>query len=303
MGLLSKKSVICESCGKEYEVRIALGTHICEDCKQRIWRKEHLVGGYISYAQSVGMPKYTEEQLDQIAMHRERILQESVVPGSLSRQDLQCYSDNYKSLTEDQLASIAFGIIKSTLRLAEGAAYASLCYVLTSFEKVVIHVEDIFAVGIVSLGSDSSVTVENLLCVYFTNDPYVPVFSIATSGKLGMFEMSKSKKGRENLAEMIQTRCPNLTYPVCDIQKLKKQIKAEDTVRGNIDKKFMLKQISDATAQNGIFQVKEFKKYISSDTAKLLSQYNMFLEDEIHSILRMDERSRRKFWEKHMFKF
>ena len=66
MGLFSKKTITCERCGKEYQVRITLGAHICDECLSREYQKKDNVKGYVDYAIKMGWSDYTEEQLDQI---------------------------------------------------------------------------------------------------------------------------------------------------------------------------------------------------------------------------------------------
>jgi len=98
------------------------------------------------------------------------------------------------------------------------------------------------------------------------------VFPMAYLGKLRFFEIMKSKKGREGVAQLFEGMCPNLTYPVQDLKQLKKQIKSEDTVKGNIDKKFMLDRISDASLSSGIFDTKKMFDALLPDSAAMLDE-------------------------------
>jgi hypothetical protein len=157
-------------------------------------------------------------------------------------------------------------------------------------------VEDVFAVGYTSDFSDGSV--ESILCAVFTNDPYVPVFPMLYLGKVGFFEIMKSKKGRQGVSAMFELLCPNLTYPVCDLKQLKKQIKAEGTVRGNLNQKVMLDEISSATAGMGIFATKHMNSNLSFATANWLDEYGYIQETEINRILQMDKMFNRMYWKK-----
>ena len=60
-------------------------------------------------------------------------------------------------------------------------------------------------------------------------------------GKLKLFELGKSKKTRKHVTELFELICPNLTYPVQEIEIIKKQIKSEENVKGNIDKQDIFK--------------------------------------------------------------
>ena len=96
--LFAKKTIVCERCGKEYQVRITLGEHICDECKLREYQKKENVKGYVDYALDMLWPEYTEEQLDQIAAHRDQILEKYRMTQGISRNELQQASDNYNKL-------------------------------------------------------------------------------------------------------------------------------------------------------------------------------------------------------------
>ena len=38
MGLFSKKTLICEKCGKEFQARITIGRHLCKECDDKYWK-------------------------------------------------------------------------------------------------------------------------------------------------------------------------------------------------------------------------------------------------------------------------
>ncbi len=51
MGLFSKKALVCERCGKEYEARISIGSKLCPECQQREKDAKKEVSGYVSYGE------------------------------------------------------------------------------------------------------------------------------------------------------------------------------------------------------------------------------------------------------------
>ena len=57
MGLFSKKTYICEKCGKEFEKRINLNGNLCDECwdyEKKVKRElEEGVRGYINYCSDV----------------------------------------------------------------------------------------------------------------------------------------------------------------------------------------------------------------------------------------------------------
>jgi hypothetical protein len=170
----------------------------------------------------------------------------------------------------------------------------------TEFEQIIVDAADVFAVGYTSdihlNNSDSKA--EAILCAVFTNDPYVPVFPMVYAGKLGFFEIMKSKKGRQGVEAKFELTCPNLTYPVQDIKKLKKQIKDDGTVKGNIDKDTMLSYILNVSVGSGIFNTKELSDALPAASADLLDHYGYIQEDQINQILKMDKMFNRRYWQK-----
>ncbi len=298
MGLLSKKTLTCERCGKEYEARIALGAHICSECKLRESQKKDNVKGYVDYAFIMSMPKYTEEQLDQIAAHRDQILEKYRMTEGISRAELQNASDNYKNLSDEQAADVLVRMANSSISSTMGAAYTGYFFVPTQYEKTIVDAQDVFAVGYTNDYKLEAAKSEVILCAVFTNDPYIPVFPLVYVGKLGFFEIMKSKKGRQGVEALFESICPNLTYPVQDLKKLKKQIKSDGSVNGKIDQKTMLDMISSAEVSAGIFNTKDMHSDLLPSSADMLDQYGYIQEEQINQILKMDKMFNRNYWKK-----
>jgi hypothetical protein len=179
-----------------------------------------------------------------------------------------------------------------------GAAYSGYFFVPTGFDKMIVDAQDVFAVGYTGTTKYEAAGSEVLMCAFFTNDQYVPVFSMIYVGKLGFFELSKSKSGRAAIENAFSVICPNLTYPVQDLKNLKKQIKADGNVKGNIDLKFMLNEISNASSDVGVFGEYRMKSSLSEQTSKMLDEYGYILDTEINQILKLDKMFNRKYWEK-----
>ena len=300
MGLFSKKTLTCERCGKEYEARIALGSHICDECKNREAQKKDNVKGYVDYAFVMSMPNYNEEQLDQIATHRDQILEKYRMTQGISRAELQNASENYKKLTDEQAADILARIANSSISHTIGAAYTGSFFAPTQYEKTIVDAQDVFAVGYTNDYKLEAAGSEVILCAVFTNDPYIPVFPLVYIGKLGFFEVMKSKKGRQGVEALFESICPNLKYPVQDLKNLKKQIKSDGSVNGNIEAKAMLDMISSAEVSLGIFNTKEMHSDLKPSSAEMLDKYGYIQEDQINQILRMDKMFNRNYWNKQL---
>ncbi len=298
MGLFSKKTVTCERCGKEYQVRVTFGSYLCDECVERESAKQETVKGYVEYAKKMLWDAYTEEQLEQIAEHRDQILEKYRQTQGISRAELTKASDNYKSLTDEQAEDILTRVAKSSISSTMGAAYSGYFFAPTQFEKTIVDAEDVFAVGYTKdLKLDVSKS-EVILCAVFTNDPYIPVFPLVYVGKLGFFEIMKSKKGRRGVEVLFEAMCPNMTYIVQDIKNLKKQIKEEGKVRGGIEMKAMLDMISSVEAGWGIFNTKKMYSDLTPTSAMMLDAYGYIQEGQINQILRMDKMFNRKYWQK-----
>lgn len=298
MGIFSKKTIICERCGKEYQARITFGAHICDECLTRESEKKDNVKGYVDYANKMFWDPYTEEQLDAIVAHRDAILEKYRVTQGISRSELIKASDNYKKLTDDEAADVLIRMAKSSLSETTGAAYTGYFFVPTEFEKTIIDAQDVFAVGYTSDYKLKDAKNEVILCAVFTNDPYIPVFPMVYVGKLGLFEIMKSKKGRQGVAALFKMICPNLTYPVQELKQLKKQIKADGLVKGNIDQNFMLDKISDALVSSGMFNTKNMDCLLSPSSSVMLEAIGYIPETEINAIMKMDKMFNRRYWQK-----
>ena len=97
---------------------------------------------------------------------------------------------------------------------------------------------------------------------------------------------------------LFESICPNLTYPVEDLKQLKKQIKADGAVKGNIDLKVMLNKISDAETSFCIFNTKEMHSDLYPSSAEMLDAYGYIQENQINQILKMDKMFNRNYWNK-----
>ena len=128
------------------------------------------------------------------------------------------------------------------------------------------------------------------------------VFPMVYLGKKGFFEITKSKKGREGVAAIFESLCPNLTYPVQDIKFLKKQIKADLSVRGNIEQKQMLNYIDLASVGTGIFNTKKMCSELLPESVAMLDDIGYIQPNEINSILKMDKMFNRNYWNKQIKK-
>lgn len=306
MGLFSKKDFVCEKCGKTFQKRINLNGNLCDDCwNQEANEKralEESIKGYVDYASDVFFKSYSSDEMRQIIDHRDAILDKFQHDSGISRVDLQNASDNYKQLTDEQAAEVLLRVANSSVSSTMGAAYSGSFFVPTHYEGMIVDANDVFAVGYTSDYKLNAGTSEIILCAVFTNDPYVPVFPMIYVGKTGFFELTKSKKGRASVNALFEAMCPNLTYPVGDIRQLKKQIKQDGSVKGNIDMKFMLDQISNASVSTGIFDTKKMHSDLYPGSKTMLDRIGYIPEEDVNVILHMDKMFNRNYWNKQIDK-
>lgn len=302
MGFFSKKTYVCEKCGAEFEKRININGNICDKClNEENAAKANLkryIGGYCSYALDIMRKEYTSKEMQQIIAHRDALLEKFRFTDGISREELRCASDNYKSLTDEEAASVLIRASRSEISATMGAAYSDAFFVLTNFDGIIVDADDVFAVGMTTDPRDDGSDGEAILCAAFTNDPYVPVFPITFIGKKDFFEFTKSKKGREEVKRSFETMCHNLTYPVCDLKELKKMLKKDGTVKGKLDNKYMLELITYAMEGSRIFNTKNMYSELSLDTASMMDSIGYIQQTEINRILKMDKMLNRNYWNK-----
>lgn len=309
MGLFSKKQHVCERCGKTFSKLINLNGNFCDDCWEQEQNEkkelESLIRGYIKYCEEVFTfsKSYSSNDMREIIKHRDAIMSKYQNVYGISRTELQYASDNYKTLTDEQAQDVLLRVASSSLSATSGAVYSTGKFFLpTQYDGVIVDAEDVFAVGFTSDFKMKEESKEVILCVLFTNDPYVPVFPMIYLGKKQMFDLFKSKKGREAVKATFEASCANLTYPPCDLKQLKKQIKQEGKVKGNLDEKFMLNQISSASVGTGIFDTKKMHSDMLSTSEDIVESMGYMMSGDIDLILKMDNMFNGKFWNKHMDK-
>ena len=79
MGLFSKKTLICEKCGKEFQARITIGRHLCKECDDKYWKLYADVQGYNEYAMKMSLESYTEEQLIELLASNGMLVKRPIV--------------------------------------------------------------------------------------------------------------------------------------------------------------------------------------------------------------------------------
>lgn len=307
MGLFSKKKYTCSKCGKEFEKRINLNGSFCDDCyKKESDEKKSLlsqINGYNEYHKDLFFEDYSSEDMKKIIEHKNRLLEKFKISNGISKDELQNVSYNYHKLTDEEAIKVLERVSNSMVSVTLGSVYGKGFFIPSGYDNVIVDANDVFAVAYTSDYKLQSTTSEVILCAVFTNDPYIPVFPMIYLGKIGAFELTKSKKGRQSVEIEFNNMCHNLKYPVMDLKHLKKQIKQENCVNGNLELKFMLDRIFDASTSSGIFNTKKMTTSLLPGSNKMLEELGYIQQTDMSSILRMDKRSNQKYWLKQIDKF
>ena len=302
MGLFSKKEYVCEKCGKTFTARLEPAYILCKECwKERCdedIKIEEAVKGYQNYANKYSYKTYLSDDLRAIYSHRENILAKSVNTLGISKAELQNASDNYKKISDEEAESVLVRMANSLVSSTIGAVYAGNFFVPTQYEGVIVDAESVFAVGYTSDFQLRAKNSEVILCAIFTNDPYVPVFPMVYAAEKGLFELTKSKKGRESVNALFELMCPNLTYPVGDLKQLKKQLKEDGEVKGNIELKKMLDQIKQASLSMGLFDTEKMHSDLLPGSVSMLDSIGYMQAEDADNILKMDKMFNRNYWNK-----
>lgn len=300
MGLFSKKRVVCVNCGKEYEIRIKIGKYVCAECLERIQKKRSEVFGYYQYGIDVLSTDYLEDDYDKIIERRKAIMEKCKNPLQMSLVELKEASDNYKKLSDEEAQDILFRLAQSAAESTMGAVYTKYFFLPLIYKQMIVDCEDVFAVALKSDSVNKQSGAEAIMAIVFTNDPYIPVFPMVFAGKLSYFEMKRSKKGRQAVTDFFEGMCPNLTYPIIELKELKKQIKKEGRINGNISVELMKKLISNAEDQYGIFNTTDLLSEMDIETAIMLDDIGYMLKSHMDKNLQMYKIPQRNYWTKQM---
>lgn len=307
MGLFSKKEYTCEMCGKTFYKRVNLNGNICDECYKQVEEEKaklsRTISGYVDWRRDFSLlsEEYTPEAMKKIITHRDGILQKYKLEDGITTQELMEAGTNYKNFSEEEVVSFLNRIPQSLLQNTIGACYSNTFFVPTYYDGVIVETQDVFAVAMMTDHKYKDTSREGILCAVFTNDPYIPAFAIEFSGKKGLFEVLKSKGARNELVEMFAEMCPNLTYPVCDIKELKKQLKQDGMVKGNPDMETMTKLLDDLYYHSGIFNVGRMEERLSDTSRRMLSKIGYVEESAIFEKLELDKKG--SFWTRKLIEY
>lgn len=200
--------------------------------------------GYIQYKQRISSSKYPKITLENIIGHRNAVLQK--YNGSENK-----YVDRIIGMGQ-----------------AEGI------FIPVDYDGVIIDADDVFATVYAfdyNLGTKKIRSEDYILWILFTNDIYVPVLPMVYIQSVNFFDRL-TKQRKNDYVSVIEKCCHNLKYPICELKYFEELIRLEHTIRGKIDKTFLLEQVYDATHQFGLFDPETITCEIGARTRELLSE-------------------------------
>ncbi len=298
MGIFSKKTCKCSRCGKEYEARMDFG--LCPDCESTLNLKRDYVEGYLK---CLGEEDASEERMDEIAAHKKAICRKYQLEPGISSRDMIEAATMFKRMSQEQIGYIVNEICKRYAFNLDPDVMTLDFLLPEIYPNTIVDFDDVFAV---CYDSDKVVYdaygrggAERFLCVLYTNDPYLPIVPFALCDTFGGFQF-KSKRGRNFIENQFSIVCKHLTYPVQTIGSLKKQLKMEKTVRGNIGYDKMMESLKDASLgmnQYNAAKMERKGKNGYTQGARIANEMGYFLSSEVDAMLSLDMRGNRKFWE------
>lgn len=240
--------------------------------------------------------------MDKLIEHRNSIIEKCKLEDTFSREELYDAGINYKKLSDEQAVKIMVDSHFKRVDVFDGAAASQYFFLPYKYENVIVDADDIFALGYTTSRKVEANNQEAIECVAFTNDPYSPVFPFRVYGQLGFFELTKSKTGRAAIELLFTLKCKNLKYSIQDLSKLDKEIKSENSVRGNIPYETMRNYISDAKAGRGIFNAKKIPTLdkFKGDTwiCERVAENGYMTGEDIDKALNINGLFTKKFWKK-----
>ena len=82
----------------------------------------------------------------------------------------------------------------------------------------------------------------------------------------------------------------------CDIKELKKQIKSEKKINGNLSREFVFKHLDDAAAGWGMYNTNKMASCLSEDSEEIIEDMGYMAFAKISQLLALNDVCKEKFW-------
>jgi hypothetical protein len=300
MGLFGNRVCVCERCGKEYKRKLFDDYGYCATCEPIALaeRKEIIatIKGYQLYACDFLGGGYTNDELKEIVNHRNEIFNKIRQDIFITRDDLRSACENMEKLSDEEAVHIAVRYEKEMVQGMGGCVFGSHFFAPTNYEGMIVDADDVFAIGYESSSDESGNGIETMVYTIFTNDKYAPVISISFPLKKKLFH-TKSEEGRALVEQILTDMCPNLKYPVSDAKQLRKMIKNDGIVKGNIDYDNMMTMLKWAEYCACVSDAKNRPFEVNMTTVEMLESAGYLPDCVIDSILKKQFMTQQMFWE------
>lgn len=253
MGLFSKQSQ-CIKCGKPFTKGFLSSDKLCDDCSfiefinnQQIAAVESQKVGITQYYKD--MPKKFQTMpadIETILQSRNKIFQKYQKDYQMNISLLRDASIKAYEWSDEEKINFTTKILSSVINTQNKMSFMLKRFVISHlYDGVAVDADSVFAIAITkNIFFDAKITEEPYLCALFTNDPYFPVIGMTflptTSRSFLALERTKNKERVGHLQEILPKIFPNLTYPIMSMKDMKKLVKQEDSVRGNMNPALMI---------------------------------------------------------------
>lgn len=310
MGLFTKK-VNCAKCGAEFEKGMLSDAKLCPRCTLEETENNILAKNTQAFLQ--GFEKYYKEMpakfknanvdLRAALQSRDQIIRK-YADDPFKDEEIDEAAANYDQMSDDECKVFA-ARLRSALLYNQGFSTLSNYFILShAYPGLILDFDSVFAAAYKPINNfmiNTNAKEQAYEFCFFTNDPFVPALgiTIVIGSTLGLFSLGSDKRNREDSAKsMLTALCPNLTYPVVNIKDLKKQVKSEGTVKGNIAPDFMAALIDLAEKEKGFFSdISGVQRELYVGMEILMSRNGFFTTEEASdSIKTMFDKNALKFW-------
>ncbi len=250
-GRFSAQTLTCQRCGKTFDSR--KNAEVCPACQAYLRQRESEAEGYFYAAQDRGeeFPAGKEAFFDTVLAHRDAVL-ERYKPEDPVFADAEWESlvKEYQELSEPEALDLLTVLTEASVHIIGSNAIGTRFMLPGFYPGTAADFADIFAVGYHMLQVEVELNAETVIYLFFSKDPYLPVFPFAVSLPRSFAER-ESKVGHSIHEDLFTTLCPNLAYPVLPLGELKEAVRQSDDVPGTLSVPAVLRWIGDAMSGTG----------------------------------------------------
>lgn len=309
MGLFDK-TVKCQKCGKEFTKSRLSGDKLCPQCswvelfrQMQANARDHEREGITQYYKD--MPKKFRQMpadVDTIIAARNQMLQRHMRPDPMNISLLRNALTSCPEWSHDQMVNFAGNVLNATVNTQNRMSFVLGRFVISHlYDGVAVDADSVFAIGLTqNIFYKASIKEQPYLCALFTNDPYFPVIGMTflpkTTKSFLAMERSKNKERVAALQEILPKMFPHLTYPVMDMKEMKKLVKQEGTVRGNMNPELMIELLGNGVSSPFWAIDSAMPENMPSGIAMAIQNYGYISQADVFNWMGLDDAGLRAAW-------